>query len=84
MCPRNGARVLLDTKRMEGKTRSLLDRFQLQAGVRQKSDQLTVGQQMVEIADEIAILRDGRQQALNNIKKGAAGQCPATPFLILV
>lgn len=47
----NGARILLDTKRMEQKTRSLLDRFQLQVGVRQKIDQLTVGQQqMVEIA----------------------------------
>ncbi|MEY8358626.1 ATP-binding cassette domain-containing protein [Anaerotruncus colihominis] len=47
----NSARVLLDIKRMEQKTRSLLDRFQLQVGVRQKIDQLTVGQQqMIEIA----------------------------------
>lgn len=65
---------------MEGKTRSLLDRFQLQAGVRQKSDQLTVGQQMVEIADEIAILRDGRQQALNNIKKEPPDSARRLPF----
>lgn len=47
----NSTRVLLDIKRMEQKTRSLLDRFQLQVGVRQKIDQLTVGQQqMIEIA----------------------------------
>ena len=47
----NSTRVLLDIKRMEQKTRSLLDRFQLQVGVRQKIDQLTVGQQqMIEIS----------------------------------